>query len=45
MKFVVLFVTTLLVSTLAIYADEKGKNEWLIENIGEVKDAIMINSQ
>ena len=28
----------------ALYADEKGKNEWSIENLGEVADAILINS-
>jgi hypothetical protein len=30
---------------MAIYADEKGKNEWLIENLGQVTDAILLNSQ
>ena len=32
-------------TSMAIYADEKGKNEWLIENLGQVTDAILLNSQ
>ena len=44
MKIGVFLLATIAATTMAIYADEKGKNEWLIENLGEVTDAILLNS-
>jgi hypothetical protein len=28
----------------ALHFDEKGKNEWMLENIGEVKDVVFVGS-
>ena len=43
MKIVASLLVTLIVSTVnSIYADEKGKNEWAIQNIGEVVDAVFV---
>lgn len=28
-----------------MYADQKGKNDWMIENIGEVTDAVFIGNK
>ena len=33
------------ISTSALYADEKGKNEWMLENIGEVVDAVFVGKK
>lgn len=42
-QIVVSLLAALLSATVsAIYADEKGKNEWVIQNIGEVVDAVFI---
>lgn len=32
-------------SVSALYADERGKNDWLMENIGEVVDAVFIGNK
>lgn len=45
MRIGVFMFAALVASTCAIYADERGKNEWSIENFGEINDAILINSQ
>ena len=44
MKIGVFILAAFAVISRALYADEKGKNEWKIENLGEVSDAILINS-
>jgi len=44
MRIGVLILAAIAATSSAIYADEKGKNEWLIENLGEVTDAILVNS-
>ncbi len=45
MRIGVLILAALTALSKALYADEKGKNEWSIENLGEISDAILINSQ
>ena len=39
-KFVALFAMA-----FGIYIDERGKNEWTIENIGEVTDAVFVGKK
>jgi hypothetical protein len=35
----------LIAMALGIYVDERGKNEWTLENIGEVTDAVFVGKK